>query len=128
MMRKTLRSRTISKGDSLVVPDALSHRSEYALQQRARKLGLNTGSGKAPRTEAPAAPNIDTLDLAYEPRQFMLYMERAAAQGGPGGRQAKIILNQVIGASPSKRDRVIQYYIERLQKAGWKAGMKRGGA
>jgi len=48
---------------------------------------------------------------------------KRAADGG--SRQAMI--NLLASVAPTKRDPLIQMYIERLQKAGWKPGMARGG-
>jgi hypothetical protein len=117
------------KGDETVIPQELAHRSETALQSRALSQGYREPAVRYKRAASdvakPPAPQPDYLDLAYEPRQALLTIERAAQEGS---LHAKAIMNQYVQTAPTKRDALLQTYIDKLKRAGWKAGMKRGGA
>jgi hypothetical protein len=114
-----------SKDITMNIPDEIAGRAETALMQRAREKGLierreryKRQPGDAKPKEAPAQAKPDFLDLAHEPRQAVLLIQTAADQGN---LTARAILNQLIQTAPTKRDALIQSYIDKLTKAGWKA-------
>jgi hypothetical protein len=118
------------KSDELVIPQELAHRSETALHQRALAKGLRDPQSPYRRarpideTRKPAGPQPDYLDLAAEPRAAVLFI-KSAADGG--SLQAKAMMNQLATVAPTKRDPLIQLYIDKLRRGGWKPGMRRGG-
>jgi GH24 family phage-related lysozyme (muramidase) len=117
--------------DALTIPPELAHRSETSLMQRAREQGFierrppaggrQPGPPKETPEEAVKPGGSNFMELAHEPRQALLLIERAADSGST---QAKMLLNQLIGAPAAKRDELLQGYIDRLKKAGWSAPVR----
>ena len=95
------------------------HRQPVRRSSAARAGGAGAAVDDGPAGGSPEGPAPDFLDLAYEPREAVLFIKRAADSGS---LQAKAMINRLANVAPTKRDPLIQVYIDGLTKAGRKPG------